>query len=131
MDKITTVGLFNRQNLHAPYASDRMQLYCAALQAENAALQRARQLRDDGKIDDARVAFEEAYRQSLLTREYSDYEQGARRLIDVAFPAPTAVAHDYNVMLFKAARYAELIDFADRFERDWDRSLRCRRSRPC
>jgi hypothetical protein len=111
--------IINRQNLHAPYSSDRMQLYCGALQREAEALTRARSLRDVGYIDDAKQAFVEAYTQALLTREYSDYDQGARSLVDIPFPAPTAIAHEYTVMLFKAGAYSEVVDFVDKFERDY------------
>jgi hypothetical protein len=109
----------NRQNMHAPLARDQLMAYCAAQQAEGEAIYRARAARDAGKTAEATAEFEEAYRQALLTRDYSDYEQGARRLVEVPFPAPTAIAHEFTVMLAKAGRHAELIAFVDRLERDW------------
>jgi hypothetical protein len=111
--------IINRQNMHAPLATDRLMAYYAAQRAEGEAISRARAARDAGKIDDATAEFEAAYRQALRTRDYSDYEQGARGLVEVPFPAPTAIAHEYTVMLAKAGRHAELIAFVDRFERDW------------
>ena len=111
--------IVNRQNMHAPLATDRLTAYCDAQKAENAAMDSALTARDVGKIGEAVAGFEEAYRQALLTRGYSDYDQGARRLVNVAFPAPTAVANEYTLMLGKAGRHAALIAFVDRFERDW------------
>ena len=111
--------IVNRQNMHAPLATNLLMAYCDAQKAENAAMGRALTARDDGRIGEAIAEFEEAYRQALLTREYSTYDQGARRLVNVAFPAPTAVANEYTLMLGKAEHHAELIAFVDSFERDW------------
>lgn len=120
--KMHSGTIVNRVNLHAPYDSTKFRAYCEAQRGFGETLKRATNFQKAKEFDKAIPEFEAAYAHHLEMVRNADYNLGARNGLKstaFAYHPTSALADGYSMVLAKAGRNRELIDFAERYFRDY------------